>query len=207
MAKSLSTLRSNLDTYTGDSANTIWTAAQKNLAINLAIQSSWPEIKTTGYTSFTLAAGSYNYHLPVYSTFAFTRAPYGPQQVWCATTATGTPVFREMRRSVRAIVSCNEWYLEFDPTWVDNRAGYMIEVNYNQQYAELGGDSETTDVPEAYINPRAMFELCGMMALKGHHTDVATFQKKAPDFYEQAEREKRRHRTEALATTIKVRAE
>ena len=208
MAKSLSTLRSNINTFTGDASNVIWTAAQKNLAVNLAIQSAWPEIKTTGFTSFALADGSYTYHLPVNSALAFTRAPYGPQQVWCATsTSTDTAVYREMRRSVRAIVSCNEWYLEFDPDWVDNHDGYMIEVNYNQQYAELGSDSATTDVPEAYINPRALFELCGMMALKGHHTDVATFAKQKPDFYEEAEREKRRHRTEALATTIKVRWE
>ena len=208
MSKSRSTLRSDLNTFTGDSANTIWTETQKNLAVNLAIQSAWPELKTTGFTSFTLAEGSYTYTLPVQPALAFTRAPWGPAQVWCATsTSTDAPVFREMRRSVQAIASCNVWYLKFDPDWVDNHEGYIIEVNYNQQYAELGGDSETTDVPEAYINPRAMFHLCGMQALHGHHTDVAAFAKQKPDFYEEAEREKRRHRTEALPRTIKMRWE
>ena len=202
MAKSLSTLRANINTFTGDASNVIWTEAQKSLAVNLAIQSAWPEIKKLTRTTFNLTEGSYAYVVT-----AMTRAPWGPAQVWIATTATTQPVYRELRRSVLCRSDGASYSLEFDSDLVDNRDGYRIEVHYEEQWPELGGDSETTEVPEAYINPRAMFELCGMMALKGHHTDVATFAKQKPDFYEEAEREKRRHRTEALPRTIKVRWE
>jgi len=210
MAKSRTTLRANLNTYTGDSTDTIWTEAQKNLALNMAIQSAWPELKTTGYTTFPLAEGSYNYKLPVNSAYAFTRAPYGPQQIWaatCVSSGSASPVFREMRRDVIAKLSVGEWYLEFDPDYVDARDNYLIEVNFNQQFGELGSDSDTTDVPEAYLLPRSLFELCGMEQLTGHHTDIKAFRDKAPEFYEQAERAKMTHRTEALPTVIKVRWE
>jgi len=209
MAKSLSTLRSNINTFTGDSANVIWSESQKNLAINLAIMSSWPEIKKLTRTAFSLTEGSYAYVInkSVGPIASVTRAPWGPAQVWIATTATGEVVYRELRQSVLCRVDGAAWSLEFDSDLVDNRDGYKIEVHYEQQYPELGGDSETTEVPEAYINPRALFHLCGMQALLGHHTDVATFAKQKPDFYEEAEREKRRHRIEALPRTIKVRWE
>ena len=202
MAKSQNTLRTNINTFTGDASNVIWTETQKNLAINLAIQSAWPEIKKLTRTQITLTEGSYAYVVT-----AMTRAPWGPAQVWIATTAATQPVYRELRRSVLCRSDGASYSLEFDSTLVDNRDGYRVEVHYEEMHPELGGDSETTEVPEAYILPRALFELCGQMALKGHHTDVATFQKKAPDFYEQAEREKRRHRTEALPRTIRVRWE
>ena len=209
MAKSRSTLRGNINTFTGDASNVIWTEAQKNLAINLAIQSSWPEIKKLTRTAFTLTEGSYAYVInkSVGAIASVTRAPFGPAQVWIATTATSEVVYRELRRSVNCRVDGAAWSLEFDSDLVDNRDGYKVEVHYEEQYAELGSDSETTDVPEAYVNPRALFHLCGMQALKAHHTDVAAFVKQKPDFYEEAEREKRRHRTEALPRTIRIRWE
>jgi len=202
MAKSLSTLRDNINVFTGDASNVVWSESQKSLAINLAIQSAWPEIKKLVRTTFNLTAGSYAYVVTT-----MTRSPWPPAQVWIATTATTQPVYRELRRSVLCRSDGLAYSLEFDSTLVDNRDGYRIEVHYEQFFPELGGDTETTDVPEAYINPRALFELCGMMALKGHHTDVATFAKQRPDFYEQAEREKRRHRREALPRTISIRWE
>lgn len=202
MAKSLSTLRSNINTFTGDSANTIWTAAQKNLAINLAIQSAWPEIKKLTRTQLTLAEGSYAYVVT-----AMTRAPWGPAQVWIATTATTYPVYRELRHSVLCRSDGASYSLEFNSTLVDNRDTYKIEVHYEQEWPELGGDSAVTYVPETYVNPRALYELCGMQTLKGHHTDVEVFRRKALDFYEQAEQAKRRNRIEALPRTIKVRWE
>lgn len=208
VAKSRSTLRSNIDTFTGDSSNVVWTEGQKNFAINLAIQSSWPEIKKLTRTAFSLTAGSYQYRINgARAITTFTRAPWGPAQVWIATANTSEAVYRELRHGVLARRDANEWYLEFDGDLVDNRDGYQVEVHYEQYYPELGSDSETTEVPEVYINPRALFHLCGMQTLKGHHTDVEVFQKQKPDFYEEAEREKQRHRTEALPRTIKVRWE
>lgn len=208
MAKTRSELRDNINTYTGDAANTIWVEAQKNLAINLAVQSAWPEIKKLTHTSFSLASASYFYYINGATAIAAaTRAPKGPAQVWIATTAASNPVFRELRRSVTAHVDGNTWRLEFDPDKVKNWGGYQIKVHFEQYYPELSSDSETTEVSESYINPRALYELCGMQTLKGHHTDVEVFRRKAPDFYEQAERQKARNRTEALPRTMRVRWE
>ncbi|RLC80044.1 MAG: hypothetical protein DRJ03_22410 [Chloroflexi bacterium] len=202
MAKTLSALRDDINTFTGDSSNNIWTAAQKNLAINLAIQAAWPDIKAVAVTSFTLAEGSY-----IYTLTALTRAPWGPQQVWCATSATATPVYRQLRGSVYKRREGDTWELCFDKTFVDNRDGYIVQVYYNQQYPELSGDSDTTEVPEAFLLPRALWELANMQCLKGHHTDVVIFKQKAPDFFEQAERERVKHQTLPLADTIALRWE
>lgn len=202
MAKTRSTLRDNINTFTGDSANTIWTEAQKNLAINLAIQSAWPEIKKLTRTQLTLTEGSYAYVVT-----AMTRAPWGPAQVWIATTATTQPVYRELRHSVLCRSDGASYSLEFNSTLVDNRDDYKIEVHYEQQWPELGSDSAVTYVPETYINPRALFHLCTMQAMEGHHTDVETFRRLRPDFFEEAERAKQRNRIEALPRTIKIRWE
>ncbi len=208
MSKSLSTLRGNLNTYTGDAANDIWTEPQKSLAVNLAIQSAWPELKKLTYTSFSLAAASYHYDINGATAIASaTRAPYGPAQVWVATTAATSPVFRQLRRSVNAHVDGNTWRLEFDSDLVTNRAGYQVRVHFEQYYPELGSDSATTEAAESYINPRALYHLCTMQALKGHHTDVETFRRLRPDFYQEAEDAKRRNRTEALSRTMRIRWE
>jgi len=208
MDKSLSTLRGNIETYAGDASNVIWSETQKNLAVNLAIQSSWPELKKLTYTSFSLASASYAYDINGTAAIATaTRAPMGPAQVWIATTATVDPVFRQLRRNVNAHVNGNTWRLEFDEDLVQNRGGYQVRVHFEQEYPELGSDSATTELPEAYLNPRALFHLCSMQALKGHHTDVAPFLKSKPDFYQEAADAKARHRTEALARVIRVRWE
>jgi len=108
---------------------------------------------------------------------------------------------------VNAHVNGNTWRLEFDEDLVQNRGGYQVRVHFEQEYPELGSDSATTELPEAYLNPRALFHLCSMQALKGHHTDVAPFLKSKPDFYQEAADAKARHRTEALARVIRVRWE
>ena len=124
MAKSLSTLRDNINMFTGDASNVVWSQAQKSLAINLAIQSAWPELKKLTRTQITLTEGSYAYVVT-----AMTRAPWGPAQVWIATTATTQPVYRELRRSVLCRADGASYSLEFDSDLVDNRDGYKVEVH------------------------------------------------------------------------------
>ncbi len=202
MAKTREQLRDNLNTYTGDAANVIWTVEQKSLAINLAIQDAWPEIKKLTRTQLTLAAGSYAYVVT-----AMTRAPWGPAQVWIATTATATPVYRELRRSVLCRSDGASYSLEFDSDLVDNRDGYRIEVHYEQEWPELGGDAAVSYVPEAFVSPMALFHLCTMESMSGHHSDVETFRRLRPDFFEEAERARARNRIEALPRTLKTRWE
>ena len=199
MTKSRSTLRGNINTYTGDAADTIWSEAQKNLAINLAIDAAWPSIKAVAKTAFTLAASSLSYALT-----ALTRAPWGPQQVWCGTSATSTPKFRQMRGSVYQTRNGDTWTLEFTDTWVEHHDEYIVEVFYNQQYPELTADGDTTQIPEEFLMNQALYELCSMETLKGHHTDVDAFKAKAPDFYERAERARTKHVVHPLPSQIKI---
>ena len=201
MAKTRSALRDDLNVYTGDAANVIWDAAQKNLAINLAIRAGHPEIKSVAMTAFTLTEGSYNY-VPT-----LTRDMWGPAQIWCATAATSQPVYYEMRRNVYVRSSGTTWELCFDPDWVDNREGYIVQVYYEQEYDTLDSDSETTDCPPSYLIPRAMYHLCTMEALSGHHSDVENFRRLRPDFFEEADRERRKWATLPLARSISVRWE
>ena len=202
MGKTLAELRADINTYLDDASNTIFSANQKNLAINLAIQSAWPEIKKATRYGFTLAAGS-----PVYTLTALTRAPWGPQQVWVATSASSTPEFRMVRHSVYKRQDGAHWTLEFEPSFVNNRDGYRVEVHYNQQYPTLDNDSDETEVPAAYIINRALYELCSMETLKGHHTDIEAFRRKAPDFWEAAARAKRAHLVPALPDYVALRWE
>ncbi len=204
MAKTRSALRDDLNTYTGDSANTIWTEAQKNLSINLAIRAGFPEIKTVAKTSFTLTAASYRYAL---GATELARTMWGPAQIWCATTATDKPFYREMRRSVLVRREGSSWELCFDEGWVDDPEGYIVEVFYDQYYDDLDTDSAETDCPPSYLVPRAMYHLCTMEALSGHHSDVETFRRLRPDFFEEAERERRKWTTLPLARSISIRWE
>lgn len=204
MAKTREDLRDDLNTYTGDAGNDIWTAAQKDLAINLAIRAGFPDIKTVAMTAFTLTAGSYRHALP-YPTM--TRAFWGPGQVFCATSSASEPAYREMRHSVYVRREGSSWELCFDPDWVDNRAGYIVQVFYDQYYDDVDTDSSETDCPPSYLIPRAMYHLCTMEALEGHHTDVETFRRLRPDFFEEAERERRKWQTLPLARSISVRWE
>jgi len=207
------TLRGNLDTYTGDAANVIWSAEQKNLSIDMAITSAWPEIYHKGRLEFLLAAGSYvyivNHFVPEHSIASATRAPYGPAQVWVSLEAGAASPrrYRQLRRSVSCRVEGAAWALQFDKEFVDTYGGHAIEVLYEQMYPTLSSDEAETEVPEDYLLPRALFELCGQMTLKGHHTDVATFAKERPNFWEQAERAKRRHMRLALPRSIAIRSE
>lgn len=202
MSKTRETLRQNLNVYMSDQGDMIWTEAQKNLGINLAVQAAWPDIKTVAKTSFTLAECSYNYSLS-----SLSNAPWAPAQVWCATSSSATPVYREMRHNVITHRDASTYSLEFDKTFVDNRAGYIVEVYYDQYYGELSTDAETTDIPEAFLLPRAAYELCSMIVLTGHHQELNAFADKGPDFFEVSERERARNQVLPLPVTIKLRWE
>lgn len=211
MNKTRTQLRDDINTFLDDSGNGLFSAAQKNLAINMAIRSSWPQIKKHTYTSFSLTEGSYHYRIntPLYAITTVTRAdPEGPAQVWIATSATSQPIFREMRGSVVCRIDGYAWHLNFDPTVVDNHDGYQIRVHFDQMAPELGADADTNyHVPAAYILPRALFHLCSMKSLTAHHTDVQTFRQQKPDFYQEAEAVISKSIVLPLARTVKIRWE
>lgn len=203
MSKTREQLRQNLNVYLSDQGDLVWAEPQKNLSINLAIQAAWPDIKTVATATFTLASASYNYVLT-----ALTRcAEWGPSQVWCATSSASVPVYRELRHNVIGHRDGSTYRLEFDKTFVSNRGGYRIKVYYDQQYGELSTDAATTDVPEAFLMPRAAFELCNMITLGGHHRDLDAFAAKSVDFFEVSERERARHQVLPLARVMGLRWE
>lgn len=62
MAHTRKDFRDDLDAIFNDASNVIWTAAQKNSAINQAIDAMWPEIKCTKVDeTVTLAADTFIY--------------------------------------------------------------------------------------------------------------------------------------------------
>lgn len=188
MSTTRSALRSDLNDYTNDSGDTIWSESQKNLAINLAIRAAWPDLRATKTNaSLTLAAASY-----IYTVSAMTRAPWGYSQVYIETAVT-TPYV--LLRSAEQKNDDGTWRLYLGKDDVDDNDGKTLHIWWHEQYAELDADASTTELPRAYMLYQSLFEVCKMESLKGHHTDVQAFVQNAPDFLEVAIRERQKHMT------------
>lgn len=188
MSIARSSLRSDLNDYVNDSSNTIWTESQKNLAINLAVRVAWPDLRVTqSNASHTLAEASY-----IYTVTAVTRAPWGYSQVYVEPAATAPYT---LLRSAEQKSDDGTWRLYLGKDDVDDNDGKVLRIWWHEQYAELGSDSATTELPRAYMLYQSLFEVCKMEALKGHHTDAQVFVQNAPDFLEVASREREKHMT------------
>lgn len=185
-----SDLRDDINDYVDDSANTIWSESQKNLAINLAIRAAWPDLRVTkSDETLTLAGASY-----VVTVTTVTRAPWGYSQVYREPAAAATGPYI-LLRSVEQKNDNGTWKLYLGRDDVDDNSGRTLRIWWHEQYAELAADGSSTELPRAYLLYQSLFELCQMESLKGHHTDAQVFVQKAPDFLEVANREREKHMT------------
>lgn len=197
MSIARSSIRSDLNNYVDDSANTIWSADQKNLAINLAVRVAWPDLRVTkSCATYLLAAASY-----IYTVTTATRTPWGYSQVYVEPAAAATGPYILLRSADQKNDS-GTWKLYLGKDDVDDNTGRALRIWWHEQYAELGADGDTTELPRAYMLYQSLFELCKMESLKGHHTDAQVFVQNAPDFLEVANREREKHMTLPLVPYV-----
>jgi len=176
MAYDRKDFRDELNAVFNDGSNVIWTEAQKNAAINEAIDALWPEIKNSAVDeTVTLAA----------NTFIYTPTAIPPETgFYQAFLEQGT---NDPYRFVRGITQNREevtgvlkWKIHVPSSIVSGNAGKKIRLRYHSKFVHYTNDTVEQDVPWLPVLYYACMMLCIYMLQKAGSSNIIVWRDQIP---------------------------
>jgi len=170
--------RDDLDAEFSDSANSLWTPAQKNNAINQGVSALWPECKNTRVDeTVTLAA----------NIFIYTPTGQPPELGYsqaCLEQGSDEP-YKDLRRwPIRQenVSGTLKWKVYLPKNTVDNNVGKKLRLHYHCQFDHYSDDVTTQDVPYLPVFKYACMKLCILMLQKSASSDIGVWRDQIPEY-------------------------
>lgn len=189
-----------INNYYGDSANAIWTAAQKLEAVNAAIDAAWgfdvKNIKTD--SSITLATSTREYTptaADVTLEDGFAAAYVVPHLTSIENKIRLHRVYQRVNTTTWAIV------IPYDITSAFN--GKVLHLDYNARLARLSAVSGSVELPLDYLSNYALWWLSGASIVSKANNDRKIAQQQLEFWYQEAVRTARTV-TRGLITKLQV---
>ena len=181
-----------------DASNSKFTQAVKVDAINAAINTSFPVIKTVAVDSSVTISGSTHEYTPT----ATPDVAFGFAQAYC--TVPSNP--KVLLRRVTQRRNGNTFTIVLPLDLASEFSGQTLHLLYNGRTAEIvnttAGLGGTIYLPIELIEAYASFYLCAIMALKAAQFEVSPYAQMMKMFEEQAERYKNSNRSGHISQMI-----
>jgi len=181
-----------------DASNSKFTQAVKVDAINAAINTSFPVIKTVAVDSSVTISGSTHEYTPT----ATPDVGFGFAQAYC--TVPSNP--KVLLRRVTQRRNGNTFTIVLPLDLASEFSGETLHLLYNGRTAEIvnttAGLAGTIYLPIELIEAYASFYLCAIMALKAAQFEVSPYAQMMKMFEEQAERYKNANRSGHISQMI-----
>ena len=182
-----------------DTSNSKFSSSIKLDAINAAIDTSFPVIKTVAVdSSITIGGSTYEYTPTATPNIAF-----GFAQAYC--TVPSNP--KVLLRRVAQRRSGNTFTIVLPLDLASEFAGEVLHLLYNGRTAQITAAADAIVLPVEYLEAYASFYLCAIMALKAAQFEVSPYSQMMKMFEEQAERYKQANRSGQMAQMIPMVAE
>ena len=182
-----------------DTSNSKFSSSIKLDAINAAIDTSFPVIKTVAVdSSITIGGSTYEYTPTATPNIAF-----GFAQAYC--TVPSNP--KVLLRRVAQRRSGNTFTIVLPLDLASEFAGEVLHLLYNGRTAQITAAADAIVLPVEYLEAYASFYLCAIMALKAAQFEVSPYSQMMKMFEEQSERYKQANRSGQMAHLIPMVAE
>ena len=182
-----------------DTSNSKFSLSIKLDAINAAIDTSFPVIRTVAVdSSITIGGSTYEYTPTATPNIAF-----GFAQAYC--TVPSNP--KVLLRRVAQRRSGNTFTIVLPLDLASEFAGEVLHLLYNGRTAQITAAADAIVLPVEYLEAYASFYLCAIMALKAAQFEVSPYSQMMKMFEEQAERYKQANRSGQMAQMIPMVAE
>jgi len=191
-----------INNYTGDSANAVWTAAQKLEAVNAAIDYAFPTLCQVKLdTSVTLAVNTFEYSptaADVTVEFGFANAYATPNST---TSQTKVPLYHIGQRQ-----STTSWTIIVPPYIATEFNGKTLNLQYLARVARLSAVSDSVELPLDYLANYALWWLHGSSMISKLNNDRKLSQYQMEFWYAKAKEAKlaNRHGGDILHNIVKV---
>lgn len=182
-----------------DTSNSKFSSAIKLDAINAAIDTSFPIIKTVAVdSSITIGGSTYEY-----TPTATPDVSFGFAQAYC--TVPSNP--KVLLRRVAQRRNGNTFTIVLPLDLASEFAGETMHLLYNGRTAQITAAADAIVLPVEYLEAYASFYLCTIMALKAAQFEVSPYSQMMKMFEEQSERYKQANRSGHMAQLISMVAE
>ncbi len=194
---------SRLNSRFDDASNSKFTQAVKVDAINAAINTSFPIIKTVAVdSSITIGGSTYEY-----TPTATPDVAFGFAQAYCTVPSNPKVLLRRVAQRREG----NTFKIILPLDLASEFSGETLHLAYNGRTAEIantsGGLAGTIYLPMEFVEAYASFYLCAIMGLKAAQFEVSPYAQMMKMFEEQAERYKQANRSGQMAQMIPMVAE
>lgn len=173
--------RTELSAIFNDSGNLLWSADQKNTAINLAIDALWPECKNTKVDSTTTLAEN---------TFIYTPTAVPPemgfQQAYLEQESDQEYLLLRRILQKRELVSIStvstvlKWLIYVPEDIVSANIGKKIRLHYHCKFDHYTEDTIAQDVPYLPVVYYAAMQLCVYMLQKAGSSNIVVWRDQIP---------------------------
>ena len=182
-----------------DTSNSKFSSAIKLDAINAAIDTSFPIIKTVAVdSSITIGGSTYEY-----TPTATPDVSFGFAQAYC--TVPSNP--KVLLRRVAQRRNGNTFTIVLPLDLASEFSGQTMHLLYNGRTAQITAAADAIVLPVEYLEAYASFYLCTIMALKAAQFEVSPYSQMMKMFEEQSERYKQANRSGHMAQLISMVAE
>ena len=182
-----------------DTSNSKFSSSIKLDAINAAIDTSFPVIKTVAVdSSITIGGSTYEY-----TPTATPNTAFGFAQAYC--TVPSNP--KVLLRRVAQRRNGNTFTIVLPLDLASEFAGEVLHLLYNGRTAQITAAADAIVLPVEYLEAYASFYLCAIMALKAAQFEVSPYSQMMKMFEEQSERYKQANRSGQMAHLIPMVAE
>ena len=182
-----------------DTSNSKFSSAIKLDAINAAIDTSFPIIKTVAVDSSIKIGGSTYEYTPT----ATPDVSFGFAQAYC--TVPSNP--KVLLRRVAQRRNGNTFTIVLPLDLASEFSGQTMHLLYNGRTAQITAAADAIVLPVEYLEAYASFYLCTIMALKAAQFEVSPYSQMMKMFEEQSERYKQANRSGHMAQLISMVAE
>ena len=171
-----------INAYANDSANAIWSAAQKLEAVNAAIDAAFPSIAQVKLdTSVTLAVNVFEY-APTATDVTLERGFANAYATPNSTTSqTKVPLLHIGQR-----LGTTTWTIIVPPYIASEFNGNVLNLQYNARLARLSAVGDSVELPLDYAFNYAMWWLSGSSMISKINSDRKVAQSQMDFYYQNA---------------------
>lgn len=173
--------RTELSSIFNDSGNLVWSADQKNTAINLAIDALWPECKSTKVDeTITLEASKLIY------TPTAVPPEMGFQQTYLQQESDQEYLLLRRIQQKRELVSADsmtsvlKWLIYVPEDIVSANVGKKIRLHYHCGFDHYTEDTNPRDVPYLPVVYYGCLMLCTYMLQKAGSSNITVWRDQIP---------------------------